>query len=215
MRWGVGRHEARVAILQGGLAGQRSAQDAKLARAVAASLKAAKMTAWVTSVRRPVGRVLRSLGRRRPDVVVPLLPFEADSPGTPGLVASLLEWLELPYLGSRPTTLGVAEDDFLRSAVLEAAGLGRGDLGSPIEVGVVSIGDSRRVLGEVDPGAASAAIAAFEALGLRDQATIRVQPDASHGWGVAGVSPILGAAEPEVWVELVRHALERAMNPSE
>lgn len=215
MRCGVGRHEARVAILQGGLAGQGTSRDARLARAVLASLKAANMAAWVTSVRRPVGRLLRTLERRRPDVVVPLLPFEAESPGTPGLAASLLEWLELPYVGSRPTILGVAEDDFLRCAALEAAGLGRGDLGSPIEVGIVSIDESRRVLGDVDPGASSAAIAAFEALGLRDHATIRVQPDASHGWGVAGVSPILGIADPDVWVELVRQARERATSPAD
>lgn len=210
----MGRHEARVAILYGGLAGQATALDARLARAVLARLKAETMSVWATSLRRPVARLSRMLARRRPDVVLPLIPFEAGSPGTPGLVASLLEWLELPYVGTRPAALGVAEDDFLRGAVLEASGLGRGDLGNQIEVGVVSIGDSVRVLGAVDPGAGAVAIAAFEALGLRDQATIRVEPDASHGWGVAGVSPIVHApAEPEIWVELVRQARQRATNP--
>ncbi len=211
----MGRHEARVAILYGGLSSQPTARDVRLARAVLATLKGARMTAWVTTVRRPISRLLRGLSRRRPDVVVPLVPFEGGSPGTPGLVASMLEWLELPYVGSRPPALGVAEDDFLRSAVLEAAGLGRGDLGDAIDVGVVSVGDDRRVVGEIDPGAASVALAAFESLGLRDQATIRVQPDASHGWGVAGVSPVLDGHPTDLWAELVQHARARATNPPE
>jgi hypothetical protein len=208
-RCGVGRHEARVAVVYGGLGAVPTAQDARPARAVASALKAAGMAAWITPLRRPVARLVRTFARRSPDVVVPLVPFEPGRPGTPALVASLLEWLEIPHVGSRPAALGVAEDDFYRGAALEAAGVGLGDLGEPIEVGVVQVGESPRVLGAVDDGAAAVALAAFETLGLCDLATLRLARDPSGGWGIAGASPLAEGVEAAVWVALVRQARGR------
>jgi hypothetical protein len=198
-----------VAVVYGGLGAIPTAQDARPARAVVAALKAAGMAAWIVPLRRPVARLVRGFGRRAPDVVVGLLPFEPGRPGTPGLLAGLLEWLEVPYVGSPPPALGVAEDDFFRGAALEAAGLGRGDLGAAVDVRVVHDAEAPRVLGEVDTGASAVAVAAFEALGLRDLATIRLERDPSGGWGVSGASPTVDGVDPETWVALVRQARTR------
>ena len=132
-------------------------------------------------------------------------PLTLVVPASPGCTVSDLARAGLPSVALRVPAHPVAH------AVLEAAGLGRGDLGDPIGVGVVSIGEGPpTVMGTVDSeGTASSAVAAFEALGLRDHATIWVQPDASHGWGVAGVSPIAETLAPESWVELVRQARDR------
>src|SRR5439155_5215491 len=77
------------------------------ARAAAAALKGQGFKAWPLAARPPVARLLRSLSRQKPDVVVNLIEGFGGRSGGEAWVTSLLEMIGLPYTGCPPEAQGL------------------------------------------------------------------------------------------------------------
>ncbi|MBX6314926.1 MAG: hypothetical protein IRY99_18715 [Isosphaeraceae bacterium] len=99
------------------------AQAAATARCVLMSLKAHGLRAWLSAVRPPIARLVRTLMRRKPDVVFNLVEgFGVRSEGA-SHVASLLELMGLAYTGCPPLTLALGQDQARARALLLGSGL--------------------------------------------------------------------------------------------
>ncbi len=106
----------RVLVLAGGLSHERDV-SLRSGRRVADALREAAVEVEVRDVDADLLRVLRE---DRPDCVLPLLHGET---GEDGAVREVLELLDLPYVGSRPSACRAAFDKPVAKAVVERAGL--------------------------------------------------------------------------------------------
>jgi D-alanine-D-alanine ligase len=110
------RHATRVVVLAGGLSHERDV-SLRSGRRVAEALREAGAEVDVRDVD---ADLLRVLGEDRPDCVVPLLHGET---GEDGAVREVLELLDLPYVGSRPSACRAAFDKPVAKAAVERAGI--------------------------------------------------------------------------------------------
>ncbi len=106
----------RVLVLAGGLSHERDV-SLRSGRRVADALRECGTEVEVRDVDADLLRVLRE---DRPDCVVPLLHGES---GEDGAVREVLELLDLPYVGSRPSACRSAFDKPVAKAVVERVGI--------------------------------------------------------------------------------------------
>jgi len=106
----------RVVVLAGGLSHERDV-SLRSGRRVAEALRESGVEVEVRDVDADLLRVLRE---DRPDCVVPLLHGET---GEDGAVREVLELVDLPYVGSRPSACRAAFDKPVAKSVVARAGV--------------------------------------------------------------------------------------------
>jgi D-alanine-D-alanine ligase len=110
------RVASRVVVLAGGLSHERDV-SLRSGRRVAEALREAGTEVEVRDLDADLLRLLRD---DRPDCVLPLLHGEI---GEDGAVREILELVDVPYVGSRPSACRAAFDKPIAKAVLRRAGV--------------------------------------------------------------------------------------------
>jgi D-alanine-D-alanine ligase len=93
------------------------------ARAVAVELKGRGLKAWPMAARPPVARLVRSLSRRKPQVVFNLIEGFGGRAAGEAWITSLLEMMGLPYTGCPPEAQGLCRHKARTKALLLGSGL--------------------------------------------------------------------------------------------
>lgn len=126
----MSRRHARVAVLYNAPALPREhpsyASEAgviAVAREVLGALKARGFRPFALAARPPAQRLVRSLVRKRPDVVFNLIEGFGGHSGGEAQVTSLLEMLQLPYTGCPPEAQGLCRSKGRTKALLLGSGL--------------------------------------------------------------------------------------------
>jgi D-alanine-D-alanine ligase len=126
----VSAHRPRIAVLYNAPAlpsGHPNAADevgvVRSARALVAVLKAARFKAWLMAAKPPIARLVRRLGRRKPDVVFNLAEGYGGRSDGEAWFASLLELMGLPYTGCPPDALALCRRKGRTKALLLGSGL--------------------------------------------------------------------------------------------
>lgn len=94
-----------------------------VARSVSEALKAHGFRPFALAARPPAQRLVRSLVRKKPDVVFNLVEGFGGHSGGEALVTSLLEMLELPYTGCPPEAQGLCRSKGRTKGLLRGSGL--------------------------------------------------------------------------------------------
>lgn len=94
-----------------------------VARHVATSLRGRGFRAWPMAARPPLARVVRSLERRKPDLVFNLVEGFGGRSGGEAWLTGLLELFRLPYTGCPPEAQGLCRRKAATKRLLLGAGL--------------------------------------------------------------------------------------------
>jgi D-alanine-D-alanine ligase len=126
----VSRTKPRVAVLYNAPTLTRDHPDAiaeagvvATARAIARALKDHQFKSFPLAARPPVARLVRSLARKRPDVVFNLIEGFGGKSGGEARITSLLELLGLPYTGCPPLAQAIGREKGRAKALLFGSGL--------------------------------------------------------------------------------------------
>jgi D-alanine-D-alanine ligase len=93
------------------------------ARGAARALKAQGFKAWPLAARPPVDRLVRSLRRQKPDVVLNLIEGFGGHSGGEAHITALLELMGLPYTGCPPEAQALCRHKGATKALLRGFGL--------------------------------------------------------------------------------------------
>lgn len=95
----------------------------RVARHVTDALRAAGWKAWPLAARAPLPRLVRSLGRQKPDVVYNLVEGYAGTSAGEPWATGVLELMGIPYTGCPPEAQSLCRHKGRTKALLRGAGL--------------------------------------------------------------------------------------------